>query len=69
VPFDLPNAFQILPPNDLERLAIKPGELREIAVAHLKRQLPEIGMMEEPPVMRIVTGNDLEACVLLADTF
>ncbi|MCW3053361.1 MAG: hypothetical protein JWN14_2531 [Chthonomonadales bacterium] len=26
-------------------------------------------MMEEPPVMRVVTGNSLEACVLLATTW
>ena len=67
--FDLPQMFQMVTPHDLERLAIQSGELREIAIANLKRQLPQIGMMEEPPVMRVVTGNSLEACVLLASSW
>jgi len=67
--FDLPQMFQMVTPYHLERLSIKPGELRAIAIANLKRQLPQIGMTEKPPVMRVVTGNDLEACVLLADSW
>jgi uncharacterized protein YtpQ (UPF0354 family) len=67
--FDLPEMFQMVMPDDLERLAIKSAELRDIAIFNLKRQLPEIGMMEVPPVMRVVTGNSLEACVLLADSW
>jgi len=67
--FDLPLAFQMVTSSDMERLAIQACELREIAIANLKRQLPQIGMMEEPPIMRVVTGNDLEACVLLASSW
>lgn len=67
--FDLPERFEMMTPSHLERLAIRRDELRALAISNLKRQLPQIGMMEEPPVHRIVTGNDLEACVLLADTF
>jgi uncharacterized protein YtpQ (UPF0354 family) len=67
--FDLPGIFQMVAPADLERLAIRLGELREIAVANLKRQLPEIGINEQLPLRRIVTGNNLEACIMLATTF
>jgi uncharacterized protein YtpQ (UPF0354 family) len=67
--FDLPQMFQMVTPYHLKRLAIKPGELRAIAIANLKHQLPEIGMTKKPHVMRVVTGNDLEACVLLADSW
>jgi len=67
--FDHPQMFDMVMPHHLERLGIKPEELREIAIANLKRQLPQIGMMEEPPIMRVVTGNDLEACVLLASSW
>jgi uncharacterized protein YtpQ (UPF0354 family) len=67
--FDLPGAFQMVSSTDLERLSISPGEIRCIAIANLKRQIPEIGIAEESPLRRIVTGNDLEACTLLADTF
>lgn len=67
--FDLPQTFQMVTPSHLKRLAIKPGELRAIATANLKRQLPQIGTTEKPPVRRVVTGNDLEACVLLASSW
>jgi uncharacterized protein YtpQ (UPF0354 family) len=67
--FDLPGMFQMVSPGDLERLAIRPDELRDIAIENLKQQLPEIGIMEQLPLRLIVTGNDLEACALLADTF
>lgn len=67
--FDMPQMFQMVTPHHLERLGLKREGLREIAIANLKRQLPQIGKIEEPPVMRVVTGNDLEACILLADSW
>jgi uncharacterized protein YtpQ (UPF0354 family) len=67
--FDLPGLFQMVSFGDLERLSVVPGDLRALAVANLKEQLPEIGIAEEPPLHKIVTGNNLEACTLLADSF
>lgn len=67
--FDLPQTFQMVQPDDLKELGIQPGELRAIAVDNIKKQVRKIGTMEEPPVMRVWTGNDLEACVLLADSY
>ncbi|MEO6809566.1 MAG: DUF1444 family protein, partial [Isosphaeraceae bacterium] len=67
--FDLPGMFKMASLTDLTRLSIEPAELRELAIANLKRQLPQIAIAEAPPLKRIVTGNDLEACTLLANSF
>src|SRR5262249_6649927 len=67
--FDLPGIFEMVSNAELERLAIRPGELRGIAISNLKRQLPEIGIEERLPCGGIGTGTNLEACRLLAATF
>ena len=67
--FDLPGMFQMASGAAIRELGIRPEEARGIAVANLKRQLPEIGFAEHGPVSRIVTGENLEACTLLAETF
>jgi len=52
----------------MERLSLKSEDLCAIAAANLKRQLPEIGVIEEPPVMRVVTGGSTpETHILVAD--
>lgn len=65
--FDMPGMFQMVTPADLDRLRLPVEELREVALTNLQREIPDIGMLEGQNVFQVVTGNDLEACVLLAD--
>ena len=44
----------------LAELGVEPDEIRGLAIANLKRQLPEIGFVDRGPVLRIVTGGELE---------
>jgi uncharacterized protein YtpQ (UPF0354 family) len=67
--FDLPGMFQMANRADFAELGIRPEEARAIAVANLKRVMPEIGIEEDRPVRRIVTGEQMEACTLLAGPF
>lgn len=65
--FDLPETFQMVCPHDCQRLGIGPGQIRTIAVTNLKRQLGNIGRQGEPPLLQMVVGGNLEACLLLVD--
>jgi uncharacterized protein YtpQ (UPF0354 family) len=65
--FDLPGMFAMANGASISELGIAPGEVRSLAIANLKRQLREIGYEEDGPVRRIVTGENLEACMLLID--
>jgi uncharacterized protein YtpQ (UPF0354 family) len=65
--FDLPEAFQMVCARDVQRLGLSPEQLRNIAVTNLKQQLGNIGREGEPPLLKMVVGNNLEACLLLVD--
>jgi len=65
--FDLPEMFQMVCLRDVKRLGLSQERLRAIAVTNLKQRLGNIGREGEPPVMKMVVGNNLEACVLLVD--
>src|ERR1700722_19265296 len=65
--FDLPETFQMVRVRDVQRLCLSPEQLRATAIANLQQQLGNIGREGEPPVMKMVVGNNLEACVLLVD--
>lgn len=67
--FDLPETFQMARVRDIKGLGLSPEQLRATAVANLAQQLGNIGRTGEPPLVNIVTGNNLEACVLLLDEF
>jgi uncharacterized protein YtpQ (UPF0354 family) len=67
--FDLPGMFKMANRGALERIGIANADLRAIAVKNLRTQLPKIGTTDEQPVNRIVTGENLEACTLLASSF
>lgn len=67
--FDLPAMFRMASIADLDRLALRPSEARALAIANLRRQVPKIGTVGGSPLLRVVTGNDLEACTLLVDSF
>lgn len=69
--FDLPGIFQMVTYADLTRIGISRYELNPISIANLRQRVREIGTFqpEGSPLMRIVTGGDLEACVLLATPF
>jgi uncharacterized protein YtpQ (UPF0354 family) len=65
--FDLPDTFQMFCPRDCQRLGLSPNQVRAIAVANLQRQLGDIGFAGEPPLIKLVVGGNLEACLLLVD--
>ena len=67
--FDRPGMFQMASVAGIADLGISPEEIRGIALANLKRQLPQIGVDDSGLVRRIVTGENLEACTLLATQF
>jgi uncharacterized protein YtpQ (UPF0354 family) len=67
--FDLPGMFQMASGAAIAELGIRPDEARSLAVANLKRQLPQIGSADHGPIRRVVTGENLEACTLLAGPF
>src|ERR1700722_8155742 len=67
--FDLPGMFQMASASAIAELGIRPDEARAVAVANLKRQIPEIGFAEQGPIRRMVTGENLEACTILAGPF
>ena len=54
---------------DVLQMGLSPEQLRATAIANLKQQLGTIGRAGEPPLLKVVTGNNLEACVLLVDDF
>src|ERR1043165_3687465 len=64
---DLPEMFQMVSGHDLQKLGLSPEQLRPIAIDNLKHQIGEVGQEGEPPVLQLVVGNDLEACLLLVD--
>lgn len=67
--FDLPETFQMVRLMDVRQMGLTPGQLRATAIANLKRQLGAIGRVGEPPLLKVVTGHNLEACLLLVDDF
>lgn len=67
--FDLPETFQMVRKRDVREISLSSEQLRAIAIANLKRQVGDFGYRGDPPLVQAVTGNDLEACVLLLDDF
>jgi len=70
--FDLPHGFQMVSEADLTHLRMQKSQLRAMAVANLKKQMPQIqfGEIEQSDKLKaIVTGQNLEACALLMTEF
>ena len=67
--FDFPALFQMASHASIKELGLEKDEIREVAVANLKKKLPEIGFRASGPIRQIVTGETLEACTLLATNF
>lgn len=67
--FDLPEMFAMLQMRHLKQLSLSPEQLRATAVNNLKQRLGKTGRVGDPPVMKMVTGDGLEACMLLVDDF
>jgi uncharacterized protein YtpQ (UPF0354 family) len=65
--FDLPGMFQMFTHRDMKELGMTILQVRATAVANLKKQITEIQMQSQGPIHMPVTGNDLEACLLLLD--
>lgn len=67
--FDLPEAFQSVMAHDMQRLSLNVMDLRDLAINNLRHQIREIRRGGEPPLLQVVVGEDLEACILLLDEF
>lgn len=67
--FDLPGLFQMATLADMDRVDIDPAEARKLAVDNLRRQIPEVRIGEHGVIRQIMIGDNLEACMLLADSF
>ena len=65
--FDLPHTFQMVRHSDLADLGMTGPQLREIAVRNLKSRVGQGGYQGDPPVLRIVLGDNFDACALLYD--
>jgi len=67
--FDLPDSFQMVSEADVSERGLTKEKLWELAVDNLRKRMPQIGRQGDPPLMQVVTGENLEACVLLLDEF
>ena len=52
---------------DVRDMGVAPSELRGIAVDNLKSRVGQGGYQGEPPVLRIVLGDNFDACAMLYD--
>jgi hypothetical protein len=58
---------------DCQRLNLTQSQLRQVAVTNLRNQIGQVGVENladgklDTPLLSLVTGNDLEACLLLLD--
>lgn len=64
---DRPKSIRYLTPANLQELGIEAAELRPLAVANLRRLLPEIELHQSPTVTMITAGGSYEASLLLLD--
>lgn len=65
--FDLPGTFEMFTTRDMNELGMTRAEVRSAAIANLRKQVAQVRTEGTPPVFMLVTGNDLEACLLLLD--
>jgi uncharacterized protein YtpQ (UPF0354 family) len=65
--FDLPETFQMVRIGDLGDMDVAPSELRGIAVENLKSRVGQGGYQGDPPILRIVLGDNFDACAMLYD--
>lgn len=61
--FDLPETFQMVRKVDVVELGLTPQQLR----ANLKSRVGQGGYQGDPPVLRVMLGNNFDACALLYD--
>jgi len=69
--FDFPSGFMMVRPEDAAQLNVAQDQLRKLSLDNLKKQMPQIAVeaQGDGEVRRIMTGNHLEACTLLAQNF
>ncbi len=70
--FDLPQIFQSVMQRDLTRLGMSVESLHERAIRNLMEHMPPIeyvGDPEEPSVLALKCGYDMEACMLLVPEY
>jgi uncharacterized protein YtpQ (UPF0354 family) len=62
---DSPSNIRYLTPKDLEEAGVDRAELRELALANLRRLLPKVEIHTGPVISMITAGGDYEASLLL----
>lgn len=67
--FDLPEQFIMATPPLLNDAGVDPEALRPLALENLKRNLGALQVARKEDLFRVVTGESLEACILLLDQF
>lgn len=66
--FDLPDSFVMATPDLLKEAGIATGEIEELALANLRRDLPQVNFFKQDECGVAQVGNDLEATLLLVDS-
>ena len=66
--FDLPGSFIMASPSMLRDAGIMSGEVAQLALANLRRQLPEPQFFRRDDCGVAQVGDDLEATLLLVDS-
>jgi uncharacterized protein YtpQ (UPF0354 family) len=64
---DSPRNIRYLTQKDLDELGLKRGELRALAVANLRRVVPDIRLRESAHLSMLLGGGDYEASLILLD--
>jgi len=67
--FDLPDQFRMASPAALRQAGVEPRQVRAVASENLRRRLGPVQVYSRGGVDLVVTGEDLEACLLLVEPF
>lgn len=63
--FDMPGMFEMATPLQLRRMGLDPLECRGLALENIGRIISSARIKQHGPVYRIITGQDMEACMIL----
>jgi uncharacterized protein YtpQ (UPF0354 family) len=67
--FDLPSAFIMATESEIKQLGVRLEDVRRLALSNVQQRCPKIEIHHHGTIRQIVLGDDLEACMLLADSF
>jgi len=63
--FDFPERFQMVTRSDMEKLNINENQILDIALQNFSRDLENLNVENNPPLLVLRTGGEMEACALL----